>query len=199
MLVTRRKLTAPLYRTPTTVVCASAQTNRKTDMCCCQAARELGRPPDCHGAPRLILREHLRPSAGCLVGMPRGRQAAGWARRSTGCGRRCGNHPDVGPLRNIVLRWRPAALPQDFHHLAAEAARGFCHGGFLSVDALEHHGEGLTPLDRRVFQGPRALDPRWLAIPGPHRRSRTWSARFRAGRPLRDGCETMDRHDMKTS
>jgi hypothetical protein len=50
---------------------------------------------------------------------------------------------------------------------------------------------------RFFFQGPRALDPRWLAIRGPHRRSRISSARFRAARQPRDGFRTTDRHDIR--
>jgi hypothetical protein len=33
-----------------------------------------------------------------------------------------------------------------------EAAGRFCHTGCLSDDALEHRGEGLTPVDRRVVR-----------------------------------------------
>jgi acylphosphatase len=64
-------------------------------------------------------------------------------------------------------------------------------------------GADVSASDRRVgfsfkdqacrffFQGQRKPDPKWLAILGPHRRSRIWSPRFRAGRLSRDGFETM--------
>jgi hypothetical protein len=81
-----------------------------------------------------------------------------------------GCHDRPAQLARCALSRRPpgAPLPREYasacpwlpgrhsprHRIGApwrrEAARWFCHSSCLSVNALGHHSEGLTPVDRRI-------------------------------------------------
>jgi hypothetical protein len=59
----------------------------------------------------------------------------------------------VDVRERLPAHWRPHAVAaRDFVGIPwrKETALPFCHGACLSEDTLEHHGEGLTPVDRRV-------------------------------------------------
>jgi hypothetical protein len=93
------------------------------------ASEKLWQPRDVDGDPsRLIFREHVR-----LPRLDLGLAAVD-----------VGDRLSTGVTDDVAAGYRVGVLR------CGETAWWFCHSSCLSIDALERHGESLTPLDRRV-------------------------------------------------